>query len=103
MAANTEPIKAGNWSASLNRTEDGNYDINVFDQLVTGAGERALNVEKSFSQTDFEAVKALDGFGEFGSYYDDYDHNPYQVGMVDGVFHQRRRYRTSLSRMRRLS
>lgn len=82
----TEPVKAGNWSASLNRTEGGNYDINVFDQLVTGAGERTLNVEKSFSQTDFEAVKALDGFGEFGNYYDDNDTNPYQVGMVDGVF-----------------
>ena len=82
----TEPVKAGNWSASLNRTEGGNYDINVFDQLVTGAGERTLNVEKSFSQTDFEAVKALDGFGEFGNYYDDDDINPYQVGMVDGVF-----------------
>ena len=82
----TEPVKAGNWSASLNRTEGGNYDINVFDQLVTGAGERTLNVEKSFSQIDFEAVKALDGFGEFGNYYDDNDTNPYQVGMVDGVF-----------------
>lgn len=82
----TEPVKAGNWSASLNRTEGGNYDINVFDQLVTGAGKRTLNVEKSFSQTDFEAVKALDGFGEFGNYYDDDDINPYQVGMVDGVF-----------------
>ena len=82
----TEPVKAGNWSASLNRTEGGNYDINVFDQLVTGACERTLNVEKSFSQTDFEAVRALDGFGEFGNYYDDNDTNPYQVGMVDGVF-----------------
>ena len=82
----TEPVKAGSWSASLNRTDSGNYDINVFDQLVTGTGERTLNVEKTFSQTDFEAVKALDGFGEFGSYYDDDDINPYQVGMVDGVF-----------------
>ena len=61
----SEPVAAGDWFAARNQESDGNYDINVFDQLVTGAGERTLNVEKSFSQTDFEAVKALDGFGEF--------------------------------------
>lgn len=82
----TEPVNAGNWSASLNRTEGGNYDINVFDQLITGTGDKTLNVEKSFEQTDFDAVKKLDGFGEFGNYYEDELHNPYEVGMVDGVF-----------------
>ena len=81
----TEPVKAGNWSASLNRKESGNYDINIFDQLITGTGEKTLNVEKSFEQTDFDAVKKLDGFGEFGNYYEDDLHNPYEVGMVDGV------------------
>ena len=81
----TEPGKAGNWSASLNRTEGGNYDINIFDQLITGTGEKTLNVEKSFEQTDFDAVKKLDGFGEFGNYYEDDLHNPYEVGMVNGV------------------
>lgn len=82
----TEPVKAGNWSASLNRTEGGNYDINVFDQLITGTGEKTLNADKSFEQTDFDAVKKLDGFGEFGNYYEDDLHNPYEVGMVNGVF-----------------
>ena len=86
QATLNQPVKAGNWSAAVNQNEYGNYDINVFDQLITGTGEKTLQVENTFTQADFEAVKALKGFGEFGNYYEDDEHNPYEVGMVDGVF-----------------
>ena len=79
------PVQAGSWQAARNEQTSGNYDINVFQQLLTGTGEQTISVSQAFGQAEFEAVKALDGFGEFGSYYEDGLHNPYEVGMVDGV------------------
>ena len=82
----SEPVAASDWLAARNQEIDGDYDINVFDRLVTGTGTQALAVEKAFAQADFDAVKALEGFEEFGNYYEDDLHNPYEVGMVNGVF-----------------
>ena len=79
------PVQAGSWQAARNEQTSGNYDINVFQQLLTGTGEQTISVSQAFGQAEFEAVKALDGFVEFGSYYEDGLHNPYEVGMVDGV------------------
>ena len=84
-AALQTPVQAGSWQAARNEQTSGNYDINVFQQLLTGTGEQTISVSQAFGQAEFEAVKALDGFGEFGSYYEDGLHNPYEVGMVDGV------------------
>lgn len=82
----SEPVAAGDWFAARNQEIDGDYDINIFDRLVTGTGTQGLAVEKAFSQADFDAVKALEGFEEFGNYYEDDLHKPFEVGMVDGVF-----------------
>ena len=85
QASLTDPVKAGNWLAARNVQSDGDYDINVFDRLITEEGSFELAVNKTFAQSDFDAVKAVKGFEEFGNYYEDDEPGLYQVGMVNGV------------------
>lgn len=55
-----------NWQAFQVVDDDKDFDLIANQMLVQESGEQTIQIEKTFTQADFDAVKATEGFGDFG-------------------------------------
>ena len=63
----SEPVTVNeNWQAFQVNDSDGDFDLHANQVLVQASGEQSIQIEQTFVQADFDALKALEGFGDFG-------------------------------------
>lgn len=76
-----------NWQAFQVVDDDKDFDLIANQMLVQESGEQTIQIEKTFTQADFDAVKATEGFGDFGKVGIEGDGQPgIQVSSANGLY-----------------
>lgn len=76
-----------NWQAFQVVDDDKDFDLIANQILVQESGEQTIQIEKTFTQADFDAVKATEGFGDFGKVGIKGDGQPgIQVSSANGLY-----------------
>ena len=76
-----------NWQAFQVVDDDKDFDLIANQMLVQESGEQTIQIEKTFTQADFDAVKATEGFGDFGKVGIKGDGQPgIQVSSANGLY-----------------
>lgn len=76
-----------NWQAFQVVDDDKDFDLIANQMLVQESGGQTIQIEKTFTQADFDAVKATEGFGDFGKVGIEGDGQPgIQVSSANGLY-----------------
>lgn len=85
----SEPVSVNEKWQAFQITEDkgGDYDLYTNQLLIQESGKPTVQIDQTFTQADFEDLKRVEGFGEFGTVGVEGDGQPgIQVSSVNGLF-----------------
>ncbi len=85
----SEPVSVNEKWQAFQITEDkgGDYDLYTNGLLIQESGKPTVQIDQTFTQADFEDLKRVEGFGEFGTVGVEGDGQPgIQVSSVNGLF-----------------